>query len=827
MKHGGKTLGGIAGVVVGLMGIAALLVQWNRMPATVAKWMPLVKTFTVEGDVRMSDGESLPTGDVEVLVRAPLGKTVRARATEKTDYHYTATFMGFSAPVQAGDVVHLRAFLTHQPKETNSSSEKTTLSEGTTAVNTRAVLLADFDVPVGGSPGGGGFSELPTRLRAIPTVPPPSTLEEWQNFPLASLDALPHLRLDEKVSLSVEVQKTKRIPNEPPLEIRFPSAPDEETLRQMPLGAIGEELARTTFTWEKKRPRIPLTYTAPRPGVVTVQILSEAGMPVRNQQISLPAERGYPRTLSWEWDGKNEQGDYPPEGTYTFVAGMGLLSLGSSPSSYVAETIQHDGTTVLRYVELSLTQRVGDLVEACGVPLRKNRRGNFEFAAPVRLYRATFEGKPERKKAQFKGSDTLGTIVERFGLKLDLVPEAVTHVARYRLIVRGGTLRGKPSLNELRSRTPVQTQTEFLALPLSHVETADTGESLVSGFQNVYTLTYEVPPQSPEWGDRPKRQTASVVVTPSTTVQRFLDQLNQIPGIAATIRGSSESFYRFGARLTASEGAKLRWMRLDAETGEEIFHLVANIRAAGVHLRVLADGVVPLGDGVTSVPIEARVIGLDGKELTGDTVTGTATQGTLSNGGLFQPSNGTYLAEYVPPVTATNLQVTIEATSRTLSGESVGGGSASARGKVMVDVVGFSGTSPVAAASSPASGEATPPTTSAATPSPSSETTASNAPPLILPTGINAEEVRKLAKVYSRMSPKRASELLLSLSTDQARSVLLNMKDRDAAKIFDAILSSTEEEEEDLSGDPTALREREARKQALLNILEGRRSSSR
>lgn len=831
MKHLGKTLGGIGGVVVGLVGILVLLVQWNRMPAAMAKRMPGVKTFTVEGDVRMSDGKSLPTGEVEILVRTPLGKTARVRATEKTNYHYTATLMGFSAPVQPGDSVHLRAFLTlpPQPQQTKSPSEEITPSENITSLNTRTlrVLLADFDVPVGGS-SGGDSAELPTRLRAISSVSSPSTLAEWQSLPLASLDALPHLQIDEDVSLSVEIQRTRRIPNEPPLEIRFPPAPDEETLRQMPLSAIGEELARTPLTWEKKRPHIPLTYTAPRPGVVTVQILSETGVSIRTQQISLPAERRYPRTLSWEWDGKNEQGDYLPEGTYTFVAGMGSLSLGSSPSSYVAETTQQDGTTVLRYVELSLTHRVGDLIEACGVPLRRDRRGNFEFAVPVRLYRVTLEGKPERKEARFKGNDTLGTVTERFGLKLDLVPESVTHVARYRLVVRGGTLRGKPSLNELRSRTSVQTQTEFLALPLSHVEIADTGEPLVPDFQNVYTLTYEVPPPNPEWGDRPTRQTTSIVVTPSTTVQQFLDQLNQVPGITATIRGSTESLYRFGARLTAPEGAKFRWMRLES-TGEKIDHVVTNIRAAGVLVRVLTDGVTPLGDGVTRVPIEARVIGLDGKEITGDTVTGTAMRGTLSNGGLFRSSNGAYLAEYVPPVTPKNLPVTIEVTSRALSDKSAEGVSASARGEVVVNVVGFSGTSPVTATPSSTPEESRPPETTSSAVEETSlpETTVSNAPPLITPTGMNVEEVRKLAKVYSRMSPKRASELLLSLSTEQARSVLLNMKDRDAAKIFDAILGSAEEEEEDLFGDPTALREREIRKQALLNILEGRRSSSR
>jgi len=855
------------GVVVFALIASALLVQFNRMPVAVAERMPFVETFTVEGDVRMTDGESLPPGDVEVTLQSPMGRTVRTKTTEKQNYHYTATLMGFDAPVRVGDYLRIRALLLSQgppraqkeeptpstnPSATTEKRSQTALVEKTAAISTldppsqsNRILLADFEVMVGGEGATESTAELPTRLQAIAGTSAPSTLAEWEQLPLASLESLPQLRLDENIALTAEIWKTSREPNEPPLEVVLPSAADESALRALPLSAIGEELARSSFSWEKKQRGVSHTFTVPRAGVVALQVLNAAGVAVRRTQMSTPEGR-FPQDLAWEWDGKDDSGDYAPEGTYTFVASLGSLNLGSSPSPYLVETVE-EGKPTLRYVELSVANRVGDLMDACASPVRQERNGKFAFVHPVRLYRAKLDDKPERKSATFRGSDTVGTLAERFGLQIDAVPESATHVAKYRLVVRGGTLRGNPTLNELTARTSAKTQADFLALPLSQIMTADTKKPLVPDFQAEYTVTREVPPLSPEWGDRPRRESVSIVVTPSTTLQEFLDRLNRISGVVATIRGTSESVYHYGARLIAPNGAKLRLVR--TQEGTTTRHLVANIRAAGVLARVASANVLPIGDGVTSIPIEARVIGLDGKEITDDLVSGTATQGSLLNGGVFLPSNGVYVAEYVPPVTGTNLETTVEVLSKTLSGkaasEAARGVRVADRQTVAVHVLGFTGApSPTVAvggkrpsspAASPASTPPPPPETTSPPAEPPERTlpeefprgVVSSAPPLTTPAGLNADEVRKLAKVYSRMSPKRASELLLSLSTEQARAVLLNMKDRDAAKIFDAILSSSEEEEEDLSADPATARERAARKQSLLDILEGKRKSGR
>ena len=76
------------------------------------------------------------------------------------------------------------------------------------------------------------------------------------------------------------------------------------------------------------------------------------------------------------------------------------------------------------------------------------------------------------------------------------------------------------------------------------------------------------------------------------------------------------------------------------------------------------------------------------------------------------------------------------------------------------------------------------------------------------------QELRKIAKLYAQLKPATAGALLMALEPDQARTILLSMQGRDAAKIVDQMFPAE-------GGESEASPEADARKQLLLEILGG------
>ncbi|GIX07173.1 MAG: hypothetical protein KatS3mg115_1576 [Candidatus Poribacteria bacterium] len=804
---------GAVGVLV-LAGIAFSVLVWRDwLPLSWAERIPFLHVVTLEGDVRMTDGTSMPPEPVTVEVRSSSGDVRSVQVDASENYHYRFVWIGLSPPFARGETLRIRATMPWNDLFT----DLTTADD-----NTQEVLLADLRRRFAGDGADGGDQQEVFQERRLQlwSGSPPEDLDGWKLVPLAALRNVPDVQVDDVVRLLVVLEPMKAVEGQAPITLTLPAAPDFVSLRTTPLGQIGTELARVPFQWDKRQLRVPLRYTLSETANVSVHIYDAVGREIRYEFLGV-VSTSRPRAMTWEWDGRDQTGQYAPTGPYTFVARANSLGLTATPKEFVAEIDGPHGRRV-RYGRFTSSHTVGDLLDAFGLMVDQRAPGpdgaRFVLRDTVRLYPAVSAGEPERRSETFTGDSPIGVVAQALGLTLDPVVRGIETRGEYRLVVRGAQLRGRISLEWLRTQTPVASQDAFLQLQLSQLDVrAQEGRYLPLADYLPMELVIErplTPAESEDW-QRTQRTVVRLELTGAERVAELLAALNELPNVSAAIRGGQEMIYQYDARLSAPNGAKFTVYRVSAGPANRI---VANIRAAGVLVEAQLDNVpTPIpGDGSVAVPIRATVIGAEGRPLDQDTVTASASEGEIANRGYLRRTGSRYEGQFLVPETETDTTVRIEVSSKTLQtlhdAESADGRVVFYKDVLQLDVVGVPKplvevpVTPTALGAEPTAPEAAPTTPEASEAAPVAE-----APSPISPEEEQAQ-LRKIARVYAKMTPQVAADLLLSLPPSQARNILLGMSDRDAAKIIDALLS------EDNVADPT---EREARRQQLVKIFTG------
>jgi hypothetical protein len=816
------TIGGAAGGVLAVAaGASALLVALNRMPAPIAQRLPFVQTYVLEGAVRMTDGSTYPSAPVTVEVRTPR-RTVRTKATAKTNYYYEAVLMGFGPPLRKNEVVRLRATM-DEPVAAPAAGQPAgaAAAQPAATATARRQLLADFEPPLTSAGPLTSRDEVFTERRLRTTGLHVNTLDAWRLVRLASLENLPMLRYGGSVEIVGEVQPMEPAPDAKPFSLVLPPGNTEAGLRALPLGDLGEEIARRSFSWERKRQSIFFPFALSRAAFVAVRIVDAEGRPTRVERLGLYDGNG------WRWDGRDATGNYAPEGEYTFAATADSLELDDAPKGFIAAIQAAGGQSQRRYAEFTARNTIGDFLDTFGLSIVQTRRGGiqsgptFSLAEPTELYRARPAQLVRRVTRVFQGEDTLDTFLTTFGLHLENVVRSVNKVGRYRIAARAEL---RPLLEELRSVGPVASQEEFLRLPLSQVTTTDARGQTVPVPQ--FLSQMEVVPPAPEerpnvWGETlPPPVPVRFAVTPQLTVQGLLDRIRSAGAATVSVRGAIEDVPTYDARVVAPDGAKARFFR-KPPAAPASNRVRADIRAAGVLAKTGAARTA--ATGAPQMTIEAAVIGLDGVELSTDAVTASAAEGTTAP---FQWAASAYFAQYSPAAGTTAQTVTVEVVSQALQAKSdqvqKDGLYVPYQATVEVDVAALPVVAQAAPPASPgvevpppaANGAAGPPAQAPATPASAVATT----PPA--PT-LTPVEVRDLGQLLSKMKPAVAAKNLLAYPSDQARTIVMGMKKRDAAKILDAMGSDAEEFEDPSLDDAALERQRQQRLDFVKAILVG------
>ncbi|MDA1190304.1 MAG: hypothetical protein O3A46_01325 [Candidatus Poribacteria bacterium] len=824
-----RALIALAALAVVTVAVPVALVLLNRMPASLAKSVPFVKTYVVEGDVRMTDGETRPDDTVQVTVTTSRGKKVSTKATEKNGYHYTATFMGFSEPLRAGDTVHITA--------TTPLSES--MTELTQAAELKTVLIADFDRKLAEkSTGNDGTGDEVLRDRVVKlwSGTPPDSVDGWKETPLAAMQNFPELRIDATANIIAEFQPMSAPTDDIPFKVELPDVATLDELNRFPLGNMGAELARQPFEWDKRSSQIPFRYRLSQPSFVTVRIVTESGVEIRSQKLGVPTNVGRDGgEETWNWDGRNNGGQFADIGNYTFIALADSLSLGDGTKGFIAE-IAGEGGSRVRYAEFASTHTVGDFLDAYGLTVEERAakvgRSRYQLRETVSLFRADPNGASQRISRTFNGTDTLASFLTEYALDLDPVTRAVRQLGVYNLVARGvEKISARVEFEQLRSTVTVGSREEFMALPLSQLEVMDGG--VWTPLAPLLPLRIRIvlpPPPEASLEDWQRAAASTTTFSPGSqnTLTDVIARLEQEPGVTATVRGSVEDVRQFDARIAAPNGAKVKFYLGQAD---EPGHMTANIRAAGLVAKLGTDGVtLPIeANGQNRVPVEVTLIGLDGKTISTDTLTASASEGEVSDRGRMRLNGNLYRAIYTVPLSPDPTTVKIQVSSKQLNdrhrAKSADGEAVLFRASLDIDLIPTDGQ--LAETTDPATGAPvnpvqTPPTsttpTSTQNQNVASQPTAQQTPPATngatatTPDADAAAESKKIAKVFAKMPPATVAPLILAMSPEQAKAVLLNMPDRAAALIVDAVLSA----EAEGADDPAVMQQR---KQSILAIF--------
>lgn len=804
------------GVVIALAVLLPVsLVLLNKNPFGLVERLPRVHSFTVKGDVRMTDGESLPEDTVTVRVSKVDGRTVKAKATAKNGFSYSATFMGFTPPINKGDKIAVRAEM----------SAVASLLSQTDAAEGEDVLLADYPArsAVASSTPEADRIILGDRKLRVSSGTPPLDAAGWGGVLLASLRNFPNLQIDDEITVVRRSQATEEIPGDPAFQLQFPEGLTAEAVRALRLSELGEEIAREEFVWDKKRPSVGFNYEMGRRAFRSVHIEDADGVNIRSERMGKPGKAG---TQTWVWDGKDNDGNYapaPPTGReYTFVAYADSFDLSDDPttmSGFRAEILGTAGPRI-RYAEVNANTTVGEFLDTFGLSLVMSARGGVEELAlkeATLLHTARLVGDPEDVEAMLRGDSTVDDVVAAFGVELDELARGSTRVAEFDLVIRGAEVRTRLDLAQWRSQTSVASREEFLDLPLSDVEAkqrqgyvALAGEFERNGPLSIVVTRRLGEADMEDW-ERGRTEQFEFTLTGSDTLRGFLAQLNKVEQVNATLRGAIEDVYEYDVLVGAPEGQQFTFFLAPDKTPNE---LRVNVRAAGVMARLTGDASTVPGDALTPVGIEAVVIGLNGSESVDDALVATPTEGVVVDGGVMRYVDGAYRGQYTAEETTTDAKDTLVVASEALRErnnsirEDGDKGGALYKAVLNVDVLGVK-PAPVVVAPAGADGAGSVGVngTGAGAGAGDGSTDGATAPP-----AGPAADARKMSKLYANLTPASAAELILAMPAGQARPILLSMQERDASKIIDAILTGD-------VGETAASLGAEERMQSLMAIL--------
>ncbi|MAF11946.1 hypothetical protein CMK11_15980 [Candidatus Poribacteria bacterium] len=812
-----KILIGFGVVVAVALLLPVTLVLLNQNPFGLVERLPLVHSFAVKGDVRMTDGASLPEDKVTVRVGREGGRTVKGKATAKNDFAYVATFLGFRPPIADDDKITVQATM----------SAPASLLDQTDAAEGETVLLADYPARPAVA------SSAPDADRIILTDPKlrvskgatPENAEEWGAVLLAGLRNLPNLQIDDEVTIVRRAHASERIAGDPPFQMDFPDEMTAEEARALRLSEVGEELARESFVWDKKSPSVGFNYDMARRSFQSVHIRDEDGVPIRSERLGKPGQAG---TQTWVWDGKDNDGLYapaPPTGKeYTFVAYSDSFDLSDDPnetSGFQAEILALTGPRI-RYSEFSRNTTVGEFLDTFGLSLLKNVRGGeevLELRESTLFHTARLVGDPEDTEAILRGDSTVADFVTAFGAELDELARSSRQIADFDLVIRGASVRMRLDFAQLRSRAAVTTRDEFLDLPLASIEAKQrqgyislASEIEQNGPLNV-AITRRLGAELVEDWEGGRSEQFEITLTGSDTLRGFLADMNKLENVTATVRGAIQDEFQYDVLLSAPAGQQVTYFLAPDETPNE---LRVNIRASGVMAR-LADGAenVP-GDALTPVGIEAIVIGLDGSESIDDALVATATEGVVVDGGAMRYVDGAHRGQYTAEETTTDAEDTLvvaaaalQERSDALREEDKDRGGVLYKATMNVDVLGVE-PAPVVVAPADVNGDGAPGVNGNGAAAPGATADGTTVP--VAAAAGPAMDPRKMAKLYASLTPASAAELILAMPAERARPVLLGMPERDAGKIIEAILTGD-------VGETAASLGAEERMQSLMEIL--------
>ena len=812
-----KILIGFGVVVAVALLLPVTLVLLNQNPFGLVERLPLVHSFAVKGDVRMTDGASLPEDKVTVRVGREGGRTVKGKATVKNDFAYVATFLGFRPPIADDDKITVQATM----------SAPASLLDQTDAAEGETVLLADYPARPAVA------SSAPDADRIILTDPKlrvskgatPENAEEWGAVLLAGLRNLPNLQIDDEVTIVRRAHASERIAGDPPFQMDFPDEMTAEEARALRLSEVGEELARESFVWDKKSPSVGFNYDMARRSFQSVHIRDEDGVPIRSERLGKPGQAG---TQTWVWDGKDNDGLYapaPPTGKeYTFVAYSDSFDLSDDPnetSGFQAEILALTGPRI-RYSEFSRNTTVGEFLDTFGLSLLKNVRGGeevLELRESTLFHTARLVGDPEDTEAILRGDSTVADFVTAFGAELDELARSSSQIADFDLVIRGASVRMRLDFAQLRSRAAVTTRDEFLDLPLTSIEAKQrqgyislASEIEQNGPLNV-AITRRLGAELVEDWEGGRSEQFEITLTGSDTLRGFLADMNKLENVTATVRGAIQDEFQYDVLLSAPAGQQVTYFLAPDKTPNE---LRVNVRASGVMAR-LADGAenVP-GDALTPVGIEAIVIGLDGSESVDDALVATATEGVVVDGGAMRYVDGAHRGQYTAEETTTDAEDTLVVAAAALQErndavreEDKDRGGVLYKAIVNVDVLGVE-PAPVVVAPADVNGDGAPGVNGNGAAAPGATADGTTVP--VAAAADPAMDPRKMAKLYASLTPASAAELILAMPAEQARPVLLGMPERDAGKIIEAILTGD-------VGETAASLGAEERMQSLMEIL--------
>ena len=789
-----KILLGFGGVVAVAVLLPVSLVLLNKNPFGLVERLPLVHSFTVEGDVRMTDGESLPEDKVTVRVTKVDGRTVKAKATAKNGFAYTATFMGFTPPVGKDDKFTVRADM----------PAVLTLLTQTDALEGEKVLLADYPARAASASSAPESDRimLTDRKLRLSNGEPAIDVAGWGAVLLARLRNFPDLQIDEEMTIVLRSQESEDIAGDPAFQLQFPEGLTVETARALRLSELGGEIAREPFVWDKKRPSVGFNYEMAQRAFRSVHIRDVDGVNIRSERLAKPNKAG-PQT--WVWDGKDDSGEYapaPPTGQeYTFVAFADSFDLSEDPTKmggFRAEILASAGPRV-RYAEVNVDTTVGEFIDTFGLSLVTTSRGGVEslgLKEATLLHTARLVGDPEDTEAVLRGDSTVDDLVTAFGVVLDQLARSSKHVAAFDVVIRGAEYRTRLDFVQLRSETSVATRDEFLDLPLAAIEAKQrqgfvslAGDLDANGPLTV-VVTRRLGVQDMEDWESGRMEEFSFTMTGTDTLRGFLAQLNKLNQVNAKLQGSVTDEFEYDVLVAAPEGRQFTFFLAPDKTPNK---LRINVRAAGVMASLTGDPSTVPGDALTAVGVEAIVIGLDGSESADDALLVSVIEGAVVDGGAMPYVDGAYRGQYTAVETTEDATDTLVVTASTLQARNA---------TVRADDGDEGGTLYKAVLNVDVLGVEPPPVVTAPAEVDGSEAGADGAAPGALggagdaaaqgagaaPTGPVADP-RKMSKLYANLTPASAAELILAMPADQARPILLSMQERDASKIIDAILT--------------------------------------